>query len=133
MNILHQRNLPFLFRHILCIIDQQGEMSVMEIIVTQDNFKQEVLEAKLPVLVDFWAPWCGPCKIIAPAVAQIAQTYEGKLIVAKVNVDDAGSIANDYNINSIPTLMVFKDGEVVGQRLGAASLSVIEGFVEQYL
>lgn len=104
-----------------------------EIIVTQENFKQEVLEAELPVLVDFWAPWCGPCKIIAPAVAQIAQNFEGRLKVARVNVDDAGSLANDYNINSIPTLMVFKNGEILGQRLGAASLSVIEGFVEQYL
>ncbi|HQB54529.1 MAG TPA: thioredoxin [Sphaerochaeta sp.] len=108
-------------------------MIVSEIIVTELNFKQEVLEAEEPVLVDFWAPWCGPCKIIAPAVAQIAETYKGKLKVAKVNVDDAGSLANDYNINSIPTLMVFKNGEVVGQRLGAASLSVIEGFVKQYL
>jgi len=108
-------------------------MTVSEMIVTELNFKQEVLEADVPVLVDFWAPWCGPCKIIAPAVAQIAETYKGRLKVVKVNVDDAGLIANDYNINSIPTLMVFKDGEVVGQRLGAASLSVIEGFVVQYL
>ncbi len=104
-----------------------------EIIVNDENFKEEILQAKELVLVDFWAPWCGPCKMIAPAVSQLAQTYAGKLKVAKINVDEAGDLANMFNVNSIPTLMLFKGGEIVDQRMGAASLSVIEGFVKQHL
>ncbi len=104
-----------------------------EIIVTDDNFKEEILQADKLVLVDFWAPWCGPCKMIGPAVSQLAQKYADTLKVAKVNVDEAGSLANMFNVNSIPTLMLFKGGEVVDQRMGAASLSVIEGFVKQHL
>jgi thioredoxin 1 len=104
-----------------------------EIVVTEENFEVEILQADKPVLVDFWAPWCGPCKMIAPAVTQIAQSFEGKLKVAKVNVDEVPSLANMFNVNSIPTLMIFKGGEVVDQRMGAASLAVIEGFVAQHL
>jgi thioredoxin 1 len=104
-----------------------------EIVVTEENFEAEILQADKPVLVDFWAPWCGPCKMIAPAVSQIAQSFEGKLKVAKVNVDEVPSLANMFNVNSIPTLMIFKGGEVVDQRMGAASLAVIEGFVAQHL
>ncbi|MDD4574437.1 MAG: thioredoxin [Sphaerochaeta sp.] len=104
-----------------------------EIIITSDNFESEILQADKPVLVDFWAPWCGPCKMIAPAISQLAEKYAGKLLVAKVNVDEVVSVASKFNVNSIPTLMVFKDGEVVDQRIGAASLSVIEGFVKPYL
>ncbi|MDD3058900.1 MAG: thioredoxin [Sphaerochaeta sp.] len=104
-----------------------------EIVVTEENFEEEILQADKPVLVDFWAPWCGPCKMIAPAVSQIAQSFEGKLKVAKVNVDEVPSLANMFNVNSIPTLMIFKGGEVVDQRMGAASLAVIEGFVAQHL
>jgi thioredoxin 1 len=103
-----------------------------EIVVTEENFEQVVLKTEKVVLVDFWAPWCGPCKMIGPAVSQLAQTYEDSLTVAKVNVDEAGSLASRYNVNSIPTLMVFKGGEIVGQRVGAASLSVIEKFVTEH-
>ena len=101
--------------------------------VTSQDFAAEVLESELPVLVDFWAPWCGPCKMIAPAIAQVAEKFADKLKVAKINVDEAGSLATMYSGNSIPTLMVFKGGEVVDQRMGAASLSVIEGFIAAYL
>lgn len=104
-----------------------------EINVTEDTFEQEILQADLPVLVDFWAPWCGPCKMIAPAVAQLGEKFKGKLKVVKVNVDEAGELASRFNVNSIPTLMLFKKGEVVDQRLGAASFSVLEGFVLQNL
>ncbi|AEV30661.1 thioredoxin [Sphaerochaeta pleomorpha str. Grapes] len=104
-----------------------------EISITEENFEDEVLKSDLPVLVDFWAEWCGPCKMIAPAVAQLAEKYKGKLKVAKVNVDEAGSVASMFNVSSIPTLMIFKKGEVVAQRMGAASLSVLDGFVSQNL
>ena len=104
-----------------------------EISITVDNFEDEVLKSDLPVLVDFWAEWCGPCKMIAPAVGQLAEKYKGKLKVAKVNVDEAGSVASMFNVSSIPTLMIFKKGEIVAQRMGAASLSVLYGFVSQNL
>ena len=104
-----------------------------EISITAENFEDEVLKSELPVLVDFWAEWCGPCKMIAPAVAQLALKYEGKVKVAKVNVDEASSVASMFNISSIPTLVIFKKGEVVAQRMGAASLSVLDSFVSQNL
>ncbi len=104
-----------------------------EIIITSDTFESEILQADKPVLVDFWAPWCGPCKMIAPALTQLAEKYAGKLLVAKVNVDEVVSVASKFSVNSIPTLMVFKNGEVVDQRIGAASLSVLEAFVKPYL
>jgi thioredoxin 1 len=102
-----------------------------ETTITAENFEEEVLKSALPVLVDFWAEWCGPCKMIAPAVSQLAEKFEGKLKVAKVNVDEVGSVASMFNVSSIPTLMIFKAGEVVAQRMGAASLAVLEGFVNQ--
>lgn len=88
--------------------------------LTETTFEQEVLKATMPVLVDFWAAWCGPCKMIAPIVEELATEYEGKLKIGKVDVDNNQKIAMQYGIRSIPTLLVFKDGKVVEQIVGAA-------------
>ena len=89
-----------------------------EIKLTDQNFEQEVLRADLPVLVDFWASWCGPCRMLAPVIAEIAEEYAAKVKVGKVNVDEQPNLANRYGIASIPTVMLFKNGEVVNTSLG---------------
>ena len=104
-----------------------------EVILSSANFDKEVLKSDIPVLVDFWAVWCGPCKMVAPAVAKLAGNHEGKLKVGKVNVDEHSDLAEKYNISSIPTLLMFKNGKVVNQRIGAVSLAVLESFVAEYL
>ncbi|WP_273443979.1 thioredoxin [Treponema berlinense] len=83
----------------------------MEITLTKGNFKDEVLKSEIPVLVDFWASWCGPCKMLAPTVAQIAEEYSGKIKVGKVNVDEEESLSREYGIVSIPTVILFKNGK----------------------
>ena len=89
-----------------------------EIKITVDNFEQEVIRSEQPVLVDFWAAWCGPCRMLAPAVAQIAAGCEGKIKVGKVNVDEQPELAQRFGIMSIPTVLVFKDGKKVNQSIG---------------
>lgn len=90
----------------------------MSLVFTEDNFKKEVLESDKPVLVDFWAVWCGPCKMLAPTVDQLNTEFDGKAKVGKVNVDENQQLAAQYGIMSIPTVMVFKGGKVVEQFIG---------------
>jgi len=104
-----------------------------EVRLNDANFEQEVLKSEIPVLVDFWAPWCGPCLMIAPTVEEIAKEYEGKLKVCKLNVDEGRSIAVKYGIKGIPTLLIFKKGEVVDRVLGFADKKEIEAKINPYL
>ncbi len=97
-----------------------------EIVLTKDSFKKEVLESEIPVLVDFWATWCGPCRMLAPIIEEIAKEYEGKIKVGKVNVDEENELAASYQIASIPTLILFKNGKAVKTSLGYKPKAEIE-------
>lgn len=104
-----------------------------EIVLTDQNFETEVLKSTTPVLVDFYADWCGPCKMIAPFIDELAKEYEGKIIVGKLNVDTAGGIAQKYGVMGIPTLMTFKRGQVVGQLVGFQTKEQIKKKIEEAL
>ncbi|NLI60533.1 MAG: thioredoxin [Clostridiales bacterium] len=98
-----------------------------------ENFEEEVLNSNLPVLVDFWASWCGPCKMIAPIIDQLADDFKGKAKIAKVNVDEERDLASKYRVMSIPTLILFKDGQVVDQLMGARPKAELVSFVQKAL
>jgi thioredoxin 1 len=104
-----------------------------EVTITNDNFDAEVVKSSVPVLLDFWAAWCAPCRMIAPFIEQIADEYDGKLKVGKVNVDEQGDLAARHNISSIPTLAVYKNGEVAFQQPGALPKGQLESLVKNYL
>ncbi|OCR02237.1 thioredoxin [Oscillatoriales cyanobacterium USR001] len=101
--------------------------------VTDSTFEQEVLKSEVPVLVDFWAPWCGPCRMVAPVVDEIAQQYEGQVKVVKVNTDENPNVASNYGIRSIPTLMIFKAGQKVDMVVGAVPKTTLANTLEKYL
>ncbi|MGP1419605.1 MAG: thioredoxin [Sphaerochaetaceae bacterium] len=103
-----------------------------EVTLNSANFEAEVIKSNIPVLVDFWAPWCGPCRMIGPSVAQLAEKYAGKVKVGKVNVDENSDLAATYGISSIPSLLIFQNGEVASQRVGGASLGVLDAFIAPF-
>ena len=101
--------------------------------VTDNDFEQEILKADTPALVDFWAAWCGPCRAIAPVVEELARDYQGKVKVAKMNVDENAKTPAKYGIRAIPTLIIFKGGQVMEQITGAVSRSIIENALKKAL
>lgn len=98
--------------------------------ITDSSFEEEVLKSPRPVMLDFWAEWCGPCKMIAPILDDLAGQYKGRLTVAKINIDDNQKTPETYAVRGIPTLILFKDGEVAATRVGAASKSQLEAFID---
>lgn len=108
-------------------------MSGLVLHVNDSDFNEMVLKAGNPVLVDYWAEWCGPCKMIAPILDEIAKDYEGKLTVAKLNIDDNPVTPQHYGVRGIPTLMLFVDGEVEGTKVGALTKSQLGAFIDNYL
>lgn len=105
----------------------------MEMKFTSENFETEVLKSEIPVLVDFYADWCGPCKLMAPIVEQLAAEYEGKLKVGKLNVDETTDIAMQYGIMSIPTLIIFRKGEIFRKEIGVQTKKTVEKAINQAL
>ena len=111
-------------------LNQKGKEQVMEISLTKDNFEVEVLKSDKSVLVDFWAPWCGPCRMLAPVLAEVAAEKGDKIKVGKVNVDENPELAAQYGISGIPAMLLFKDGKVVATSVGFKPKAELEAFVD---
>ncbi len=104
-----------------------------EVTVTRSNFDAEVLKSPVPVVADFWAEWCGPCKMIAPILKELARDYKDKIKIAKIDVDAEGELAQQFNIVSIPTILVFSKGQVVKQQIGAVPRPALEKMIKEVL
>ena len=101
-----------------------------ELKITIENFENEVMKSNIPVLIDFWAPWCGPCRMMGPVIEQLADEYEGKAKVGKVNVDEEGELSQAFGVMSIPTIVLVKDGKVVKQAVGARPKAEVEAMLQ---
>lgn len=116
--------------HLHILIGLRNKMSDSILHVTDSSFEDEVLKSELPVILDFWAEWCGPCKMIGPILEELSEQYKGKLTVAKINIDDNQATPQTYGVKGIPTLIIFKDGDTVATKVGAASKSQLEAFID---
>ena len=101
-----------------------------ELKITRENFENEVMKSNIPVLIDFWAPWCGPCRMMGPMIEQLAEEYEGTAKVGKVNVDEEGELSQAFGVMSIPTIVLVKDGKVVRQAVGARPKAEVEAMLQ---
>ena len=101
-----------------------------ELKITRENFENEVMKSNIPVLIDFWAPWCGPCQMMGPIIEQLSEEYEGKAKVGKVNVDEEGELSQAFGVMSIPTIVLVKDGKVVKQAVGARPKTEVEAMLQ---
>ena len=108
---------------------EKENMNMNELTLTKENFEEEVLRGDLPVLVDFWATWCGPCRMLAPVIAEIAEAHEGVLKVGKVNVDEQPELATAYRVESIPTVFLFRNGEIAAKAVGFRSRADLESLL----
>jgi thioredoxin 1 len=130
----HQRHLRRHWLYAAGIAETEGFLHMSDIKTVSDaSFEQDVLKSSLPVLVDYWAEWCGPCRMIAPIVSEVAGEYQGRLTVAKLNVDDNQVTPGKYGIRGIPTLMLFKNGTVAGTRVGQLSKPQLIAFIDSNL
>ena len=102
-----------------------------ELKITRDNFENEVMKSNIPVLIDFWAPWCGPCRMMGPIIEQLADEYEGKAKVGKVNVDEESELSQAFGVMSIPTIVLVKDGKIVKQAVGARPKAEVEAMLQE--
>ena len=101
-----------------------------ELKITRENFENEVMKSNIPVLIDFWAPWCGPCRMMGPIIEQLAEEYEGKAKVGKVNVDEEGELSQAFGVMSIPTIVLVKDGKIVKKAVGARPKAEVEAMLQ---
>ena len=129
--LLRSNHQPFIFNTILVLL--KGVLNMSATPITQNTFKSEVLDSKLPVLVDFWAPWCGPCRMLSPVIDQIADENPGSLKVAKVNVDEENALASQFGVMSIPMLVLIKDGKVLDTSLGAKPKAAVEKWLTSHI